>query len=444
MLHRLEKAGRLLPIEHVVLVARAVTSALHYAHDRCGPDGSSLGIVHRDVSPSNVLVSYEGTVKLLDFGVAKAASSTVQTRTGSLKGKVAYMSPEQAKGAAIDRRSDIFAAGILLWEMVARRRLFKADNDLATIQLIIHQDPPAPSSLRADCPPELDRIILRALSKQPEDRYQTAQELQLDLDELAREAKLNQSSIPLAAQMSQLFAVELDAWKRAQATGVSLANHIIEMSERPADSTPGGEFVSAPDDLDPSVEVDQEKTEQSAPPIALPVAPPVTPMRRRVTKAPRDFAIVKEPSVVIEPALIEESAVDAPPAIAATPVPAVVIAPIVARRRPWIAVAIGAAVAVVIGIFVIRSSSESHPASTPPTPVVAAPQPVATDEVPAPVPTAAIAPSPASPPSPPIAAPKHQPPPAAALTKRPIHRAPPKPAVKPASKFDPNAAMPPM
>src|SRR5205807_6245713 len=125
------------------------------------PDGALLDIVHRDVSPSNVLISYDGTVKLVDFGVAKAATSSVKTRTGTLKGKISYMSPEQAKGSPIDRRSDIFSLGIVLWEMVTTQRLFKADNDLATIQMIIHSKPQPPTELRPDCPPELEHIILR-------------------------------------------------------------------------------------------------------------------------------------------------------------------------------------------------------------------------------------------------------------------------------------------
>jgi serine/threonine-protein kinase len=113
------------PIGAAVQIARDVASALHHAHERRDADGKLLNIVHRDVSPSNVLVSYEGAVKLADFGVAKAASQSNKTRTGMLKGKVSYMSPEQAKGAPIDRRSDVFSLGIVLWEMITTHRLFR-------------------------------------------------------------------------------------------------------------------------------------------------------------------------------------------------------------------------------------------------------------------------------------------------------------------------------
>src|SRR5947207_1612886 len=124
ILHRTWRLHERFPIEHAVDIARQVASALHCAHDKRRDDGTLLGIVHRDVSPSNIIVTYDGATKLLDFGVAKTAASTVKTRTGTLKGKISYMSPEQARGAAIDRRSDIFSLGVVLWEMVTIQRLF--------------------------------------------------------------------------------------------------------------------------------------------------------------------------------------------------------------------------------------------------------------------------------------------------------------------------------
>src|SRR5262249_15119934 len=143
-LRRTARLGRQFPLEHAVNIGRNVAAALHYAHERRRPDGTLLDIVHRDVSPSNILISYDGAVKLVDCGVAKAATSSVKTRTGTLKGKISYMSPEQAKGSPIDRRSDLFSLGIVLWEMTTTQRLFKADNDLATIQMIVNANPIAP------------------------------------------------------------------------------------------------------------------------------------------------------------------------------------------------------------------------------------------------------------------------------------------------------------
>src|ERR1041384_6776383 len=213
ILHRAWRIGARFPIEHAVQIARNVASALHFAHDKRRGDGTLLGLVHRDVSPSNIIVTYDGATKLLDFGVAKTAASTVRTRTGALKGKIAYMSPEQARGAPVDRRSDIFSLGIVLWEMVTTQRLYRAENDLATLQMIINQAPRPPSQV-CDCPLELERIVLRALAPGATGataRYSTAEQLVNELDEFAREHRLKQSPNALAAGLGELFGTELEA-----------------------------------------------------------------------------------------------------------------------------------------------------------------------------------------------------------------------------------------
>jgi len=278
-LRRTARLNQKFPIDHAVQIARNVAAALHYAHERRRPDGSLLDIVHRDVSPSNVLVSYDGAVKLVDFGVAKAATSTVKTRTGALKGKISYMSPEQAKGSPIDRRSDIFSLGIVLWEMVTTQRLFKTDNDLATIQMIINSRPQAPSQLRPECSPELERIVMRALASDLEERYQTAEQLQLDLEELAREQKLKQSSVSLRTWMHDLFAEEIRAWSMAQASGQTLTEHL----ERAEMTTPVSESeldLDYYEDLEDDNESEQVPTTLGPPgtqQIAVPPPPRVEP-----------------------------------------------------------------------------------------------------------------------------------------------------------------------
>jgi serine/threonine-protein kinase len=224
MIRRTAQRRQELPIGAAVEVARNIAGALHYAHERRAADDTPLEIIHRDVSPSNIVVAYDGAVKLVDFGIAKTASSSVETRTGVLEGKVQYMSPEQARGAAVDRRSDVFSLGIVLWEMITMRRLFQADNDLAAIQRILHANVPRPSTLRPECPPELDRITAKALASEADARYQTADELARDLAELP--APQGASTRTLRMHMQQLFEPEIAAWRDAQEAGLTLVDHV--------------------------------------------------------------------------------------------------------------------------------------------------------------------------------------------------------------------------
>ncbi len=162
-------------------VARLVADAasgLHAAHELRGNDGQLMGVVHRDVSPQNILISFDGHVKVVDFGIAYAAERLTNTATGTLKGKAAYMSPEQVSGQTLDRRSDVFSLGILLYESVLLRRLFREDNDATTILRITKGDIPNPRTIRPDLPESLVKIMMRALAQDPEDRYQTAGELE--------------------------------------------------------------------------------------------------------------------------------------------------------------------------------------------------------------------------------------------------------------------------
>ncbi len=169
------------PVELAAYIVEQAASGLHYAHsfhDKI--TGQALNIVHRDISPQNILISYEGNVKVIDFGIAKAATNSESTRAGVIKGKPSYLSPEQISGETLDGRSDIFALGIVLWEMLAGRKLFSGENDLAVLKLIescnSHVKPP--SVLNPKIPKELDYIVLKSLAKQREQRYQTAEELQ--------------------------------------------------------------------------------------------------------------------------------------------------------------------------------------------------------------------------------------------------------------------------
>jgi len=141
MINKTEEDNGLLPMEHVCRVMAGVCDGLYYAHSRKDYDGKALDIVHRDISPQNILVGFNGTVKIVDFGIAKASTQLAQTRAGVLKGKYAYMSPEQVRGAAIDHRSDIFSVGLVMYEMLTGQRAFERESSLETLKAIVQEKP---------------------------------------------------------------------------------------------------------------------------------------------------------------------------------------------------------------------------------------------------------------------------------------------------------------
>ncbi len=171
-----------LPVELALFVASKVANALDYAHRRMGMDGKELNLVHRDVSPQNVLISFEGDIKLCDFGIAKAATKVQQTQAGALKGKLQYMSPEQAWGKKVDRRTDIFSLGVVLYEMLTGERLFSGDTDLTILEQVRDARSTPPSAKNGDVPSKVDQIVLKALAKNPQDRYQNASEMERDIN----------------------------------------------------------------------------------------------------------------------------------------------------------------------------------------------------------------------------------------------------------------------
>ncbi len=167
-----------LPMRVCARIIADAASGLHAAHELRGKDGELLNVVHRDVSPHNILLSYEGAVKVVDFGVARAKGNLHTTSVGTVKGKFAYMAPEQARLEAVDRRADVFALGIVLYEITTRHRLFKAETEAQTVAKVLTQPIYRPSLVVPDYPPELERIVLRTLDRDPEGRYQTAEDLQ--------------------------------------------------------------------------------------------------------------------------------------------------------------------------------------------------------------------------------------------------------------------------
>ncbi|HEY2745247.1 MAG TPA: serine/threonine-protein kinase [Polyangia bacterium] len=205
ILRKAQLLGTRVPVEHALTIAIGVAAGLHHAHGLADGDGRPLGIVHRDVSPHNVAVTFDGGVKLLDFGVAKTRRSASATRHGTLKGKLGYMSPEQCRGDELDRRSDVFAVAILLWEMLTGRRLYGGRSDFGVMKSIVETDAPRPSLVWHDCPPELEAIVMRGLRREREARPQTAEELQLALEAFAREKRLAVSNAGLGHYLRELF-----------------------------------------------------------------------------------------------------------------------------------------------------------------------------------------------------------------------------------------------
>jgi len=168
-----------------------VCAALHYAHEKHDLEGNPLRIIHRDVSPSNVLISHDGVVKVCDFGVAKAqVRKAGDTKSGVVKGKFSYMSPEQCQSKPLDRRSDVFSLGILMYELTTLSKLFRAKTEYDLLQQVVDARIPSPSARVPGYPRELEQIVMKALARDPDDRYPTAQALQLDLEDFARERKL--------------------------------------------------------------------------------------------------------------------------------------------------------------------------------------------------------------------------------------------------------------
>ncbi|NMB75547.1 MAG: protein kinase [Myxococcales bacterium] len=212
----LDKNQRL-SVPHALYIACEILAGLDYAHRKTDERGNPLGIVHRDVSPQNVLVSYEGEVKIVDFGIARAATKVHSTQAGVIKGKFGYMSPEQAMGKDVDARSDVFAAGILLYEMLTLERLFYSETDVVTLDRVKRADVPTPSRTNPNLPPQLDAIVFKALARRPEDRYQSAGEMRLAISRFLYGLPVEASANTLSAYLKGLFQAELEERRRQPA-----------------------------------------------------------------------------------------------------------------------------------------------------------------------------------------------------------------------------------
>ncbi len=233
-----EKGVRL-PLEFSLFIVSKVCAGLDYAHGLKNYNGEHLGLVHRDISPQNILVTYEGEVKIVDFGIAKAATRSVKTQVGMIKGKVAYMSPEQADGCGIDYRSDIFSTGILLYELVTGKRMFQG-NTLVILNKVRKANFMPAEEVAPELPPELFEILDRALARAPEERYSSCGEMQFEIVECIRSCGFSPSSNKLSLFMKNLFADEIQEEHKSMRKAAQLAECAEAEStkkEQPANQT---------------------------------------------------------------------------------------------------------------------------------------------------------------------------------------------------------------
>lgn len=244
-----------IPLIHALQMAIDTCAGLYSAHTSKDVKGMPLDIVHRDINPQNLLVSYDGVTKIVDFGIAKARSNQSNTETGVIKGKYSYMSPEQAGGFEIDARSDQFAVGIVLWELLAGKRLFKRAHDLATLAAVTDEPIPPPSRF-APITKSLDNVVMKALSRHPDDRFADCRAMMMALEDLLAEERMVHSSARVGAWMRELFADVLtkeELEQQKSPASIAAAGGVERESER--EGTHADEHPSTFDDHLPSLEL---------------------------------------------------------------------------------------------------------------------------------------------------------------------------------------------
>lgn len=256
------------PMVYALKIASSVCEGLYYAHQRADMYGQPLHIVHRDVTPENIFVSFDGTVKVLDFGIAKAANQIEQTRAGEIKGKLSYMSPEQCMGKQLDNRSDIFSLGTVLYEWLTGFKLFTGDSEVAILKSITEGKIYAPSYFKADIPEAVEAILMKALEKDRDRRYQTAWEMQYDLDQFLSQYEFTPSNIHLSNFLKQLFNDELEEEK--ERLGQLRATTPVEEEAAPAKGPEPEEIISSIEPISDSQEVAGGSAER---PVTVNLAP---------------------------------------------------------------------------------------------------------------------------------------------------------------------------
>ena len=330
-----------LPVPLAVYIASRVASALDYAHRRRDAEGNELHIVHRDVSPQNILISYEGDIKLCDFGIAKAASKASKTQSGALKGKIQYMSPEQAWGRPIDRRSDLFSLGVVLHELLTGERLFQGDTDMNVLEKVRNAQAPPPSRSNPEVPRNLDAVVLKALAREPDERYANASDLLRDLDSVL----YSYTPAPGSAD-------------------VAIYLHRLQAEEEAVADAKAREAAQAADEAEPAA---ARKRKSKGAPVSRRASPP--PAGRAAASA--EPAPEPPPPPSPPPASPTPAASDASPPPAASVSRPEVFGSLAAKSeegerssRTPLLVAVGLAAAALVGFFVWRSMKPQGASTT--------------------------------------------------------------------------------
>jgi len=285
---RAVQLGAALPLDFTLTVVSAAANGLHYTHTRKDANGLSLGIVHRDVTPSNVMIGHDGAVKLIDFGIAMAVSRKTKTQTGFVKGKVGYLSPEQVAGHDVDARTDVFALGILLYELSTLHRVFRDTTDLATMQRIKAGKVVPPSQLVGEYLPELEAIVMKALQVEPRERFPTADAMRRAIEALGHRLHLVLGDAAVIEVMAQLY--EPDASGASSRPASRTSDPEIEWAPFDHDTTVPRdplELLAAMRAENASVEIGEATARQAATP--APVARPSPRKLRAATEVAESF-----------------------------------------------------------------------------------------------------------------------------------------------------------
>ena len=273
ILQQSERAKTPIPHNLGALIVANAAAGLHHAHQLTDASGNLLGLVHRDVSPQNIMVSYEGSVKVIDFGIARALGRLGDTNSGSLKGKLGYMAPEQARGEPVDARADIFSLGVVLWECVAGRRLFLRENELATLRAVVYEPIPSASKF-VEVDPALDAIIRRAVARNVEERFQTAEEMRIALEKWVFSSG-GASTHDLSVLMKSWFPSDHLQWQRAARLALDMQESDppidVAFPNLAANKTGHSRTGSnRPEGSGSAPKVRTESSHRSAPPLTLP------------------------------------------------------------------------------------------------------------------------------------------------------------------------------